>query len=187
MMALIYTLSATLLAGLLGAYLYFSVIQQQSPNSANSSSANLALLLFVNAVLVFSLILIWLENIPDDTPLSPLEKYIAEVKANEKADKTETDTERLDSVIQTLNQISQSISLTNKTLNLGLERLSSRIDDIENNSIDKIMNTEKICSSEEFQPELKKIFNDELAKTLSGLEIMQDNNDNNIMAKKRKV
>lgn len=171
MMALIYAMAATLLMGLLSAFFYFSVLEQQAPNPSVSSSANLALLLFVNAVLVFALILIWLENIPDNTPQSPLEKYIAEVKKDEQI------TDKLEPLLQRLNQISKSVSLTNKTLNLGLERLSSRIDDIENASIDRIANIENNAGSDnETHPELKEIFNDELAKTLSGLEIMQDSN-----------
>ena len=178
MMALIYAMAATLLMGLLGAFFYFSVLEQQAPNPSDSGSANLALLLFVNAVLVFALILIWLENLPDNTPQSPLEKYIAEVRETEK--KAEKASNDLEPVLQKLNQISQSLALTNKTLNLGLESLSNRIDDIENASIDKVMNLEKVDNDHEKHPELKKIFNDELAQTLSGLEIMQDNNNEGI-------
>lgn len=173
--ALIYALAATLLMGLLVVYFYFSVLQQQASNPADSSSANLTLLLFVNAVLVFALILIWLESSNDNTPQSPLEEYIAEVKKEEKKD--EQVTEKLEPLLQRLNQISKSVSLTNKTLNLGLERLSSRIDDIENASIDRIASIENnVGSDNETHPELKEIFNDELAQTLSGLEIMQDSN-----------
>ena len=83
MMALIYALAAALLMGLLAAYFYFSVLQQQSPNPADETTANIALLLFVNAVLVFSLILVWLENLPDTPKQSALDKYISEVKAEE--------------------------------------------------------------------------------------------------------
>ncbi|MBQ8481289.1 MAG: hypothetical protein IJ532_02005 [Alphaproteobacteria bacterium] len=175
MMALIYALAATLIMGLLAAFFYFSVLQQQTPDAEVSGSANLALLLFVNAVLVFSLILIWLENIPDTPSQSPLDKYISEVRENEKKDGYPA--ERLQPLLQKLEQISQSLSLTNKTLNLGLERLNNRIDDIENASIDKIVNMEKDDGKTEKHPELDKIFNDELAQTLSGLEIMQDANN----------
>jgi len=183
MMALIYALAAALLMGLLGVYFYFSVVQRQSASPDDETIANIALLLFVNAVLVFSLILVWLESLPDEAAKSPLEKYIDEVK-NEKVEETASSAD-LEPVLQRLNQISQSLSMTNKTLNLGLERLSTRIDEVENASLDRIINrnNEDTTRTEpeqeplqegEQHPELSQIFNDELAQTLSGLEIMQD-------------
>ena len=170
MMALIYALAAALLMGLLFAYFYFSVLQ--SADNANIFPANIALLLFVNAVLVFSLILIWLENMPDNPPQSSLDKYIDEVKREEKI-QSSTD-EQLKPVLHQLNQISQSLALTNKTLNLGLERLSTRIDEVENASLDKVINPDNTIDQSEERPELSTIFNEELAKTLSELEIMKD-------------
>lgn len=171
MMAMIYALAAALLMGLLLAYFYFSVLQQSVDNNT-VFPANIALLLFVNAVLVFSLILIWLENMPDNTPQSSLDKYIDEVKKEEKIQSL-TD-EQLKPVLQQLNQISQSLALTNKTLNLGLERLSTRIDEVENASLDKVINSDNANEQTEEHPELSTIFNDELAKTLAQLEIMKD-------------
>ena len=171
MMAMIYALAAALLMGLLLAYFYFTVLQQ-SADSANTFPANIALLLFVNAVLVFSLILIWLENMPDNPPQSSLDKYIAEVKQEEKI-QSSTD-EQLKPVLQQLNSISKSLALTNKTLNLGLERLSTRIDEVENASLDKVINPDNTTEQKKDYPELSTIFNDELAKTLSQLEIMKD-------------
>lgn len=170
MMALIYALAAALLMGLLGAYFYFSILQRQTLNQNDETIANIALLLFVNAVLVFSLILIWLENLPDNTQSNPLEKYIAEIHNEEKSQNQVTTD--LQPVMQRLNQISSSLELTNKTLNMGLERLSTRIDEVENMSLDKIIKSEN--SPSEKQPELSNIFNDKLARTLSELEIMQD-------------
>ena len=132
MMALIYALAAALLMGLLGVYFYFSVVQRQSSSPNDETIANIALLLFVIAVLVFSMILVWLESLPDESSSNPLEKYINEVK-NEEIEENTSPAE-WESVLQRLNQISQSLSMTNKTLNLGLERLSTRIDEVENAS-----------------------------------------------------
>lgn len=170
MMALIYALAAALLMGLLGVYFYFTILQRQTLNQDDETIANIALLLFVNAVLVFSLILIWLENMPNDTQSGPLEKYITEIRNEEKSQAQITND--MQPVMQRLNQISHSLELTNKTLNMGLERLSTRIDEVENMSLDKIIKNEN--NPQEEQPELSDIFNDKLAKTLSGLEIMQD-------------
>ena len=186
MMALIYALAAALLMGLLGVYFYFSVVQRQSSSPNDETIANIALLLFVIAVLVFSMILVWLESLPDESSSNPLEKYINEVK-NEEIEEN-TSPADWESVLQRLNQISQSLSMTNKTLNLGLERLSTRIDEVENASLDRVINNKQIKNepqtksqpeakqeqTTEQHPELSKIFNDELAQTLSGLEIMQD-------------
>lgn len=186
MMALIYALAAALLMGLLGVYFYFSVVQRQSSSPNDETIANIALLLFVIAVLVFSMILVWLESLPDESSSNPLEKYINEVK-NEEIEENTSPAE-WESVLQRLNQISQSLSMTNKTLNLGLERLSTRIDEVENASLDRVINNKQIKNepqtksqpeakqeqTTEQHPELSKIFNDELAQTLSGLEIMQD-------------
>ena len=186
MMALIYALAAALLMGLLGVYFYFSVVQRQSSSPNDETIANIALLLFVIAVLVFSMILVWLESLPDESSSNPLEKYINEVK-NEEIEENTSPAE-WESVLQRLNQISQSLSMTNKTLNLGLERLSTRIDEVENASLDRVINNKQIKNepqtksqpeakqeqTPEQHPELSKIFNDELAQTLSGLEIMQD-------------
>ena len=83
MMALIYALAAALLMGLLGVYFYFSVVQRQSSSPNDETIANIALLLFVIAVLVFSMILVWLESLPDESSSNPLEKYINEVKNGE--------------------------------------------------------------------------------------------------------
>ena len=173
MMALIYALAAALLMGLLAAYFYFSVLQQQSPNPADETTANIALLLFVNAVLVFSLILIWLENMPDTPEQSALDKYISEVRNEERQ---ASSPQQIEPVLQRLNQISQALSLTNKTLNLGLERLSTRIDEVENASLDRVINADKKTDIAEKYTQLSTIFNDELAETLSNLEIMQDDN-----------
>jgi len=170
MMALIYALAAALLMGLLGVYFYFSILQRQTLNQDDETIANIALLLFVNAVLVFSLILIWLENLPDNSQSNPLEKYITEIRNEEKSQAQITGD--IQPIMQRLNQISHSLELTNKTLNMGLERLSTRIDEVENMSFDNIIKNEN--NSQEEQPELSDIFNDKLAKTLSGLEIMQD-------------
>lgn len=179
MMALIYALAAALLMGLLATYFYFSVLQQQSPNPADETTANIALLLFVNAVLVFSLILIWLENMPDTPEQSALDKYISEVKAEEQQLQNQSSApQAIEPVLQRLNQISQALSLTNKTLNLGLERLNTRIDEVENASLDRVINADKKTETTEKYPELSTIFNDDLAKTLSELEIMQDNKEN---------
>lgn len=186
MMALIYALAAALLMGLLGVYFYFSVVQRQSSSPNDETIANIALLLFVIAVLVFSMILVWLENLPDETSGDSLEKYINDVK-NEKIENTGSSAE-WKFVLQRLNQISQSLSMTNKTLNLGLERLSTRIDEVENASLDQVINNKPVKDDAQLKshpkaaqeqtteqpPELSKIFNDELAQTLSGLEIMQD-------------
>lgn len=186
MMALIYALAAALLMGLLGVYFYFSVVQRQSSSPNDETIANIALLLFVIAVLVFSMILVWLESLPDESSSNPLEKYINEVK-NEEIEENTSPAE-WESVLQRLNQISQSLSMTNKTLNLGLERLSTRIDEVENASLDRVINDKPVKDDAQLKshpkaaqeqtteqhPELSKIFNDELAQTLSGLEIMQD-------------
>ena len=186
MMALIYALAAALLMGLLGVYFYFSVVQRQSSSPNDETIANIALLLFVIAVLVFSMILVWLESLPDESSSNPLEKYINEVK-NEEIEENTSPAE-WESVLQRLNQISQSLSMTNKTLNLGLERLSTRIDEVENASLDRVINNKPVKDDAQLKshpkaaqeqtteqhPELSKIFNDELAQTLSGLEIMQD-------------
>ena len=186
MMALIYALAAALLMGLLGVYFYFSVVQRQSSSPNDETIANIALLLFVIAVLVFSMILVWLESLPDESSSNPLEKYINEVK-NEEIEEN-TSPADWESVLQRLNQISQSLSMTNKTLNLGLERLSTRIDEVENASLDRVINNKPVKDDAQLKshpkaaqeqtteqhPELSKIFNDELAQTLSGLEIMQD-------------
>ena len=175
MMAMIYAMAAALLMGLLAAYFYFSVLQQQSPNPADETTANIALLLFVNAVLVFSLILIWLENMPDTPEQSALDKYISEVRDEERQiQQHSSSSQQIEPVLQRLNQISQALSLTNKTLNLGLERLSTRIDEVENASLDRVINADKKTDSAENYPQLSTIFNDELAETLSNLEIMQD-------------
>lgn len=170
MMALIYALAAALLMGLLGVYFYFTILQRQTLNQDDETIANIALLLFVNAVLVFSMILIWLENMPNDTQSGLLEKYITEIRNEEKFQAQITND--MQPVMQRLNQISHSLELTNKTLNMGLERLSTRIDEVENMSLDNIIKNEN--NPQEEQPELSDIFNDKLAKTLSGLEIMQD-------------
>ena len=186
MMALIYALAAALLMGLLGVYFYFSVVQRQSSSPNDETIANIALLLFVIAVLVFSMILVWLASLPAESSSNPCEKYINEVK-NEEIEENTSPAE-WESVLQRLNQISQSLSMTNKTLNLGLERLSTRIDEVENASLDRVINNKQIKNepqtksqpeakqeqTTEQHPELSKIFNDELAQTLSGLEIMQD-------------
>ena len=177
MMALIYALAAALLMGLLAAYFYFSVLQQQSPNPADETTANIALLLFVNAVLVFSLILIWLENMPDTPEQSALDKYISEVRDEERQIQQHTSSpQQIEPVLQRLNQISEALSLTNKTLNLGLERLSTRIDEVENASLDRVINADKKTDIAEKYTQLSTIFNDELAETLSNLEIMHDDN-----------
>lgn len=179
MMALIYALAAALLIGLLVSYFYFSVLQQNSPNPANMITANIALLLFVNAVLVFALLLIWLENIPDNSKKSSSDKSItsAEKQIPEKEHNAPIkNTNQIEPILQRLNQISQSLSLTNKTLNLGLERLSTRIDEVENASLEKIIKQDE---TSENHPDLSTIFNDDLAKTLSGLEIMKDTSTTN--------
>lgn len=179
-MALIYALAAALLMGLFGAYVYFSVLEGQNGNFADTVAANIALLLFTLALTTFSLALIWLENIPDETSQSPLEKYIAETRKEER--EVNHFLAQPEQFEQKLNQISQLLSQTNKTLNLGLERLSTRIDEVENTFLDKNLNLgtsedEKEKESQTKQ-KLAEIFNDDLAQTLSGLEIMKDTEKN---------
>lgn len=179
-MALIYALAAALLMGLFGAYVYFSVLEAKTGNFTDTAAANVALLLFTLALATFSLALIWLESIPDETPQSPLEKYIAETRDEEI--KAKYYTEQTKPFEQKLNQISELLSQTNKTLNLGLERLSTRIDEVENTFLDTNLNlnTSENDESKELhtQQKLAEIFNDDLADTLSGLEIMKDSKKN---------
>lgn len=179
--SLIYVLSVLLLCGLLGEYIYFSALQQQQFNPQDNTLANISLLLFVFAVLIISLVLIWLENLPDSTSQAPLDKYLDEVRsAQEKASHPEVIL--LSEIAEKLEQVSRSLSGTNKTLNLGLENMNTRLDDIENASLSKNYpprnHTEatKIADKyieQEMLPKLQKIFNQDLASTLASLEIMQ--------------
>lgn len=180
--SLIYALASALLLGLLAAYFYFSVMEQQDSYSAYGSNANIALLLFALASLAFSLLFIWIENLPE-TNVSEKPKNVENTTTSVLPETSDNET-KFDELSAQLEKISRSLALTYKVLNLGLQNMNTRLDDIEKASLTKssellavVHNNELDKNSEStIHPNLEKIFNDDLAKTLAELEIMQDSN-----------
>lgn len=173
---LVYALTALLLFGLFGAYIYLTVIGEQIRDQSVMTAANIVLFLFAMAVIITSLAVIWLENSSDSSEHPTRDNLTSEPLEENR--NVEHYSEQFGLVMHELNEISQSISLTNKTLNLGLERLSTRIDEVENIFLDSRLNS-FACDDDEKQNErsrqkLAEIFNNDLAETLSDLEIMKD-------------
>lgn len=156
-MMLIKVLSAVLLASLFGMFVYFSTLQQKLPET--SSYAAFCLMLFVIASLILALALIWVENLPEDG-----QKNSSEVSDS---------SEKLKPVLE---EISRSHKHMNKVFNMALENFNNRLDGLENaTSQQHLIFTEKMQKLQQKFPDIfKDTHKEDLAKTLSSLEILKD-------------
>ena len=177
------SIGAAVLFGLLSLFLYFTAVETGETSAENVSLANLFLLLFVFTTLIAALTQIWEENQPEEDNYLLARMRAAETSASA------IDNDTLEDMRKLLQKVADSHQRTNTTLNLALENLNNRMDDLEAATLAKntlLLNKlkqmqtapKKSAASETEIPvdlNLNEIFNEDLAKTLADLEIMKDN------------
>ena len=189
-LAWIRILAALLLFGLLANYLYFAFMQD------SSVASGWALGLLLTAFLLCVFFYIWGWNLARKMQKSPLDAYIEDVHKEEELVQQMTPPAPLtnaDEVAAVLEKLVAANAKNTTTLNLAMENLNSRLDELEEKFIRRETAKEKPepsfaavkkAEAEAIVSEDEKVapsgnFDDEFA-AISDLEIMQENPENKL-------
>jgi len=183
--------AALLLFGLLANYLYFAFL------NGSSAAAGWALSLLLTAFFMCFFVYIWGWSMVRKAQKSPLDAYIEDVhKEEELVQQMATPTAPLtnaDEVAAVLEKLVAANAKNTTTLNLAMENLNSRLDELEEKFIRRETAKEKSepsfagvkkAEAEAIVSEDEKAapsgnFDDEFA-AISDLEIMQENSENKL-------
>lgn len=182
--------AALLLFGLLANYLYFAFM------NGSSVAAGWALGLLLTAFFMCVFVYIWGWNMARKVQKSPLDAYIEDVHKEEELVQQMTASAPLanaDEVAAVLEKLVAANTKNTTTLNLAMENLNSRLDELEEKFIRRETAKEKpepnFAAVEKAEPEPlisadEKVapsgnFDDEFA-AISDLEIMQENPEKNL-------
>ncbi len=184
-LAWIRILAALLLFGLLANYLYFAFM------NGSSVAAGWALGLLLTAFFMCIFVYIWGWNMARKVQKSPLDAYIEDVHKEEELVQQMTASAPLtnaDEVAAVLEKLVAANAKNTTTLNLAMENLNSRLDELEEKfirretakeksepnfaAVEKAVSESTVAADEKVAPSGN--FDDEFA-AISDLEIMQEN------------